>query len=156
MTTLDLRALLEALNNADVNFVVVGGVAVAAHGYVRATEDLDIVPDPDRDNLRRLANSLVRLDATLPRAKGRAFDPNRDAHHLRRGHSLTVDTLHGGLDVVQRVPDAPDYEDLDRGAVDSDLLGVPVRICSLDALRRMKQARGTTQDLADLENLPAE
>jgi hypothetical protein len=38
----DLRALLEALNEAEVSFVVIGGVAVGAHGYVRGTEDLDV------------------------------------------------------------------------------------------------------------------
>jgi hypothetical protein len=156
MSELDLRALLAALHDSQVRFVVIGGVAVAAHGYLRATEDLDIVPDPDRENLRRLSNAVVMLEATLPRAGGRAFDPAEDADHLRRDHSLTLDTVHGGLDVVQRVPGAPSYEDLDGQAVDSDLLGVPVRICSLGHLRAMKEARGAEQDLADLDQLPEE
>jgi hypothetical protein len=154
MSELDLRALLAALHAGQVRFVVIGGVAVAAHGYLRATDDLDVVPDPDLGNLMRLSNALVMLEGTLPRAGGRHFDPARDAQQLRRGRSLTLDTVHGGLDVVQRVPNAPSFEDLDRDAVDSDLLGVPVRICSLAALRQMKGARGTTQDRADLENLP--
>jgi hypothetical protein len=47
LTEFDLRALLEALTQREVRFVVIGGVAVAAHGYVRGTEDL--VPDPDPD-----------------------------------------------------------------------------------------------------------
>lgn len=46
--TLDLQALLRALAEADVRYLVVGGVAVAAQGYVRATEDVDLVPDPDQ------------------------------------------------------------------------------------------------------------
>jgi hypothetical protein len=154
MSELDLRALLAALQDGQVRFVVIGGVAVAAHGYLRATEDLDIVPDPDRENLRRLSNVLVMLEATLPLAGGRTFDPAVDASQLRRGSSLTLDTIHGGLDVVQRVPNAPSYEELDEQAVDSDLLGVPVRICSLAALRQMKESRGNSQDRADLENLP--
>jgi hypothetical protein len=156
MSELDLRALLAALHDGQVRFVVIGGVAVAAHGYLRATEDLDIVPDPDRDNLRRLSNALVMLEASLPRADGRPFDPRRDAKQLRQDKSLTLDTVYGGLDVVQGVPGAPSYEALDRDAIDSDLLGVPVRICSLASLRAMKAARGATQDLADLEQLPDE
>lgn len=49
--------LLLALLGAGVRFVVIGGVAVGVHGFVRATEDRDIVPDPDPENLNRLAGS---------------------------------------------------------------------------------------------------
>jgi hypothetical protein len=51
----DLRSLLEALHEAGVDLVVIGGVAVGAHGFIRGTEDLDVVPDPDPDNLVRLS-----------------------------------------------------------------------------------------------------
>jgi len=66
MRQFDLHALLEALNEAGVRFVVIGGVAVGAHGYVRGTEDLDLVPDPDPDNLGRLTEALRKLESTLP------------------------------------------------------------------------------------------
>ena len=58
MSDFDLRALLEALYGHGIDFVVIGGVAVGAHGFIRGTEDLDIVPDPDADNLKRLAEAL--------------------------------------------------------------------------------------------------
>lgn len=77
MTEFDLRALLEALHDDDIRFIVIGGVAVGAHGFVRATEDLDLVPEPDPVNLQRLATALERLETTLPMAGGRAFDPPR-------------------------------------------------------------------------------
>jgi hypothetical protein len=66
------------LNVDDVQFVVIGGVAVGAHGYVRGTEDLDLVPDPDPENLKRLAGTLSKLEATLPTVADRAFDPATD------------------------------------------------------------------------------
>ena len=53
--------LLLALGDADVRFVVIGGIAVGVHGYVRATEDLDIVPDPEAENLTRLSSLLRAL-----------------------------------------------------------------------------------------------
>jgi len=56
--------------------------------------------------------------------------------------------------VVQLADGVPSFAVLDRDAVNSDLLGVPVRICSLARLREMKEAQGRTQDRADLENLP--
>lgn len=151
--TLDLRALLEALSGDRVAFVLIGGVAVAAHGYVRATEDVDLVPDPDRDNVLRLGNALVRLDATLPLDGGRRFEPARHLSQLRQGRSMTLDTRHGSLDVVQRLAGVPGYGELAADATEAELLGVPVRVCSLAHLRSMKSARGGTQDLADLEAL---
>lgn len=151
---LDLRGLLEALHEHRVRFVAIGGIAVVAHGYVRATEDLDIVPEPQGENLRRLSNALVALDAVLPTASGRAFDPARDGASLRQDRNLTLDTRLGGLDLVQRIPGVPGFAALDAAAVEADLLGVPVRICALTHLRAMKQARGRAQDRADLEALP--
>ncbi|MGN6814693.1 MAG: hypothetical protein ACTHK3_01235 [Solirubrobacterales bacterium] len=74
MSEFDLRSLLEALNAEGIRFVVIGGVAVGAHGYVRGTEDLDLVPDPDPENLNRLTEALTKLDSTLPTVAERPFD----------------------------------------------------------------------------------
>jgi len=154
LTEFDLRALLHLLYEEDVRFVVIGGVAVAAHGFVRGTEDLDLVPDPDPENLKRLTSALSELDSTLPTAKGRRFEPERDAGVIRRGGNVTADTIFGGLDVVQRARGVPSYSQLDADAVETELLGIPVRICSLPRLRKMKEAQGRALDKADLENLP--
>lgn len=154
MIAFDLRALLEALHGAGVRFVVIGGVAVGAHGYLRTTEDLDVVPDPDLENLDRLISLLPSLDSTLPTAGDRRFDAARDGAELRRFRNVTLSTSLGGLDVVQRATGVPSYATLDEEAVESELLGVPVRICSLRHLRQMKRAIDGAQDRADLENLP--
>jgi hypothetical protein len=154
LTVFDLRALLEALHDHDVRFVVIGGVAVGAHGFVRGTEDLDLVPDPDPVNLQRLTGALAELDSILPTVGGRPFDPATDAGVIRRGGNVTATTKFGALDVVQRAQGVPSYTQLIDDAVESQLLGVPVRICSLARLREMKQAQSRTQDLLDLENLP--
>jgi hypothetical protein len=65
-------------------------------------------------------------------------------------------TRFGGLDIVQRARGVPSFTQLDEDAVDSNLLGVPVRVCSLTRLRAMKEAGGREQDRADLANLPAD
>jgi hypothetical protein len=101
VTTLDLRALLAALNDHSVRYVVIGGVAVGAHGYVRATADLDIVPQPTPENATRLAIALHALDATLPLSSDRPFDPAADGAHLRERRNVTVVTRWGALDIVQ-------------------------------------------------------
>jgi len=93
----DLHALLKALNDSEIRFVVIGGVAVGAHGYLRSTEDLDLVPDPDPENLARLTDTLKNLDATLPTVGGRPFDPATDAGVIRRGGNVTAVTQFGGV-----------------------------------------------------------
>jgi hypothetical protein len=154
LSEFDLRSLLEALHDHDVRFVVIGGVAVGAHGFVRGTEDLDLVPDPDPENLKRLTTALGDLESTLPTVGGRQFDSASDASVIRRGGNVTATTKFGALDVVQRARGVPSYSQLADDAIESELLGIPVHVCSLARLREMKQAQSRTQDLLDLENLP--
>lgn len=156
MREFDLRSLLEALNTAGVSFVVIGGVAVGAHGYVRGTEDLELVPDPDPENLNRLTEALTNLESTLPTVAERPFDAATDAGVIRRGGNVTAMTRFGGLDVVQRARGVPSYSQLIDDAVESELLGIPVWICSRARLRQMKAAQDREQDRADLANLPEE
>lgn len=154
MSEFDLRALLVVLDEHGVRFVVIGGVAVAAHGYLRTTEDLDLVPDPDPANLKLLTADLEALDSTMPTVEGRPFEPGRDGATITRGGNVSADTRFGGLDMVQRQRGVPAYAELARDAVQSDLLGIPVRVCSLARLREIKQALSRAQDQVDLENLP--
>jgi hypothetical protein len=154
LSEFDLRGLLAALHEHEVRFVVIGGVAVGAHGYIRATEDLDLVPAPDPANLKLLTAALEALDSTLPTVEGRPFDPDKDGAVILRGGNVTADTRFGGLDVVQRLRGVPAYSELAEDAVESNVLGIPIRVCSLGRLREMKRVQSRAQDQADLENLP--
>jgi len=150
---LDLRALLEALEAHGVRFVLIGGVAVAAHGHVRATEDVDLVPDPERENIRHLVDALLGLRALVPGAGDRPFGaPEQRA--LARGKSLSLTTDRGAIDIVQAADGVPRFHELAEDAVATELLGIRVLVCSLAHLRAMKEAAGRSQDLADLERLP--
>ena len=148
----DLAGLLRSLTDADVEFVVIGGIAVAAHAVVRATEDLDIVPAPDQANVLRLLEALDALDARLLLNRERGIDEAVRAA-VPRGRNLTVTTPRGDLDIVQRLPGVPAYADLVRDAVEVELHGVRFRVCSRAHLVQMKRARGSALDQADLERL---
>jgi hypothetical protein len=74
---LDLAGLLRELATGGVRFVVIGGIAVAAHRVVRATEDVDVVPDPSLENLDHLCDVLV------PTRRAAAQKP-RSGHRFRR------------------------------------------------------------------------
>jgi hypothetical protein len=71
----DLAGLVRRLAESQIQYVVIDGIAVVAHAYVRATEDLDVVPDPAPANLDELCNMLVRIDARLLRDPDRGIDP---------------------------------------------------------------------------------
>lgn len=60
---LDIGELIAVLARHDVDYVVIGGVAAQVHGHRRTTKDLDLTPDPDPENLRRLSAALAELEA---------------------------------------------------------------------------------------------
>jgi hypothetical protein len=62
---LDPVPLLRCLHERGVEHIVIGGFAVVAHGFIRVTKDLDIVPLPTAQNLERLAETLRALDAVM-------------------------------------------------------------------------------------------
>lgn len=156
----DGGALFDALARARIRYVVIGGFAVIAHGVIRTTEDLDICPDPDPDNLRRLAALLVELGAENVGsdefvADELPYDPTRP-EHLQGGENFRVVTRHGPLDLMQWIPgieDEPAYATLMRDAIIRRFRGADVAVASLDSLRTMKRAAARAQDLEDLRRL---
>ena len=75
------------LRRHQIEFVVRGGFALAPHGYIRATKDIDIVPDPDPQNLARLAAALLDLEAQpdLGERDADELDVSPDEEGLRLG-----------------------------------------------------------------------
>jgi hypothetical protein len=154
--------LIAALSDGDVEYVLIGGLAVGAHGFPRATKDVDIVPAPHDANLQRLAGVLSGIEA---RNFGTGdvdptefpFDPLKP-EDLRQGGNFVLDTRLGRLDIMQWVPGIPGdlaFEHLARGAIETSLGGRAVRVCSRKDLVAMKRAAGRAQDLLDLEELGA-
>jgi hypothetical protein len=79
---LDPLPLLKHLHEHGVEYIVIGGLAVSAHGYVRPSKDLDIVPNSARENLARLATALV--DAEAVDAEASDFEPDELPNVARR------------------------------------------------------------------------
>jgi hypothetical protein len=149
--------LLAALHRHEVEFVVIGGYSLAAHRYVRATKDLDVVPEPNRANLERLLAALEDLDAE-PLAIGdfKAHEvPELNLENLERGGNWLLRTRYGRLDVMQYVEGMKSYAQLRAGAITRELPGFdrPPLFAGLDDLIALKQAAGRDQDLADIAEL---
>jgi hypothetical protein len=154
--------LLRALVDHRVAFIVVGGYAVAAHGYVRATKDIDICPDPSDPNLENLAAALVELDAEpigLDDFSADEFDLQPDLEGLRWGGNWTLRTKFGRLDVLQHIKglaeDGGGWKELSRHAVTRDFLGHQCLFCSYEDLVAMKRGAGRPQDEIDVKSLKA-
>lgn len=152
--------LLLALTNAQVEFVVIGGVAVGIHDVIRATKDLDIVPDPSPENMERLARLLVEIEAQQVGAGDFSpdefpYDPT-DPIQLAEGANFRLETVHGPLDIMQWVAGIETdlaYTELAPATVPITFRGAQIRICAVEHLRAMKRAAGRKQDLEDLERL---
>jgi predicted nucleotidyltransferase len=147
--------LLRRLVDADVRFVLVGGLAVNAWGVIRGTKDLDIVADSDPANLARLAEVAESVGGQVQGRETFASTRFGIAALLEQGERVRIETTLGLLDVVQGLPNVPPYEELHRHAEATEVLGEKVDVCSLQDLRAMKEAAGRTRDLADLEDLDA-
>jgi hypothetical protein len=151
--TLRPAQLLGVLHRHGVEFVVIGGYALAPHGYVRATKDIDIVPSPDGDNLARLAEALHALDAHVDIGD---LDPaelglDLDTAGLAAGGNWVLRTRFGRLDVMQDIPGLRSYRELRDGAI--EVAGT--LYAGFDELIRMKAASGRDEDLRDIAALHA-
>jgi hypothetical protein len=149
--------LIEMLARHQVPFVIIGGHAVNYHGYLRATEDTDVV-------FRRTPEVETTLYAVLGQLNacwiGSEVDPETgiertfpvSLEYIRTTPLMMLVTDGGFLDVFDFIPGHPDesVERLFESAVESDGL----KFVSLEWLRRMKQTAFRVKDQLDLENLP--
>lgn len=148
----EAEPLLRRLVEHRVDFVVVGGIAMVAHGSGRLTHDLDICYATDAANLEALGSALVELGATLHGVpKAVPFVP--DAQTLRRTMILTLDSPDGKIDLLVEPAGAPRYVLLRDRAMEVTFDGITVKVASLDDLEAMKRAAGRPKDLIDLEEI---
>ncbi|HTA16107.1 MAG TPA: DUF6036 family nucleotidyltransferase [Solirubrobacteraceae bacterium] len=154
---LDPERLLSTLQEHSVEFVVVGGFSLAAHGVVRGTKDLDIAPGQDQGNLKRLASALAALEARIDLGD---IDPDElgialSRDDLAQGGNFRLLTICGRLDVMQSIDGVRDYTELSRRSVEVSVPGVPepVWFAGYESLITMKSAAGRDQDLIDIADL---
>lgn len=139
-TPLDAAAIMQALARREVEYVLIGGLAVQAHGHVRTTQDVDVFPSRARENLERLADAIEDLGAR----------PSPGAKELAAAETHVLETDAGGLDVHLAPPGAAPWEDVRRRAMVLDVVGVHVAVAGLDDVIAMKRAAGRPIDRGDI------
>lgn len=159
MKLASIEAIARALNEAGVPFIVVGGLAVNAHGYGRATQDIDLVISLDPAAVRRAFQALASLGygPRVPVTAEGFADPAQRARWVTE-KGMTVLNFHSDrhretpVDVFVTEPfDFSQEHGL--ALVEEVAPGVPLRIVRLETLVRLKEDAGRPQDLADVAEL---
>ena len=137
-TAEDLKRLVQALETTGARYLLIGAYALLAHGYQRATVDIDLLVEATRDNGERVKQALL----VLPDQSAREIDPQwfTEGENIRVADEITVDLLFS--------PCAQTYEMLKPHEEIIDLDGVPVRTVSLQGLLLTKQSQ-RPQDVQD-------
>jgi len=139
-----LQALIEALLDAGIEFIVVGGAAAVLHGAPTMTQDLDIVHRRTVENVDRFAALLERLDAYIREPGTRRLRPS--PQDLISGGQLNLTTTLGPLDPLGRLHDGRGFDELlphSEVLVDEDR---QVRVIDLVTLIEIKSEAGRARD----------
>jgi predicted nucleotidyltransferase len=126
----DLKLLLRALNDHNVDYLLIGGYALYALGYQRGTVDIDVVLRPTRDEGEKVKRALL----VLPDGVAKDLDPEwfAEGETIRVADAFVVDLMFNACGET--------YESLLPYAVTIDLDGVPVRTLGLEGLLKTKQS----------------
>ncbi|MFN2480615.1 MAG: nucleotidyltransferase [Pyrinomonadaceae bacterium] len=137
-----------------VEFVIVGGVAISAHGSSYLTYDLDVAYARTRDNFQRLAEALAPYH---PRPRDFPADLPFvwDGQTIKQGTNFTLTTDLGNIDLLGEVSGLGDFDQVRAQSVVMTLFDMQCRVLSLDALIASKRAAGRTKDLLVLPELEA-
>lgn len=151
-----MSAVLDALVDHGVKFILIGGQAGRAWGSPLITEDFDAVYARDRANLTRLVAALRELDAKLRVPRVEEEPPFQlDESSLERGFNFTFSTNAGHVDLLGLPAGVDGYEELVPNTVSMELHGHQISVASLEDLIRMKIAAGRPKDRAAVETLVA-
>jgi predicted nucleotidyltransferase len=134
----DLKSLIRSLNENHVDYLLIGGYALYAHGYHRATTDIDVLVPADPRSAERLKEALM----LLPDKAAQALEPSwfSEGENIRVADAFVVDIM---LNACGQT-----YETLKPYAETIDLDGVPVRTINLEGLLLTKQTN-RDKDVSD-------
>jgi predicted nucleotidyltransferase len=159
MTQASIELILRTLNEAGVRYLVAGGLAVVAHGYLRFTADLDLILDLERGNLIKAVTALKSL-GYRPRAPVtlEAFCEEHNRQDWMRDKGMKVFSLHSPqhaateIDLFVELP-LPMDEAVAAGLQVELSPGVLAHVLGLEHLLQLKRAAGRPKDLEDVRQL---
>jgi len=140
----DYREMLENLLNEGVAFILVGAYALAAHGFPRATGDMDIWVKPDANNSKKVYSALAKFGAPMGEISEGEFS--------QPGLIFQIGIVPRRIDIITKISGVEfDEADADKIIVNIETLKIPV--LSIDLLIKNKMATGREKDLLDAKLL---
>lgn len=138
-------AVLKALHEYEVEYILIGGLAVSFHDVSRFTKDLDIFVKRDPENIARLRRALDQVfkDEAIVEITP---DELQKYPVIRYGTPLDY-----YIDIMDRIGEAFSYEDLDYEVIESS--GFPVRVATIETLIKLKKGTLRPRDHADVAYL---
>lgn len=140
----DFKELLELFNAKRVEYLVVGGHALAFHGVVRATKDMDVYVRPSKPNAQRIMAALDVFGFGQTGLKPEDFE--------RPGQVIQLGYPPVRIDLITSI-EGVSWEQADGGKTPGDYGGEPVPFLGRAEFIANKKAAGRLQDLADVESL---
>jgi predicted nucleotidyltransferase len=151
---IDVKKAIVTLANRDVEFVIIGGVALSLHSAAYVTYDIDVCYSRSRENLNRIVRALTPFH---PRLRGFPSELPFvwDASTLANGTLFTLATDLGDLDLLGEVDGLGSYDDVLKFSTEWDIYGYKIRVLSVDGLIAAKERAGREKDVAGLQVLYA-
>lgn len=143
----DFKDFLRLLNARDVDYLLIGGYAVALHGYVRYTQDMDIWVYTSPENAAKVVLALEDF----------GFSQAEELLHILQKEKRVVGMGMPPMKIeVVTTIDGVDFQDCFQNRLTIQVDGIPINYLSLPDLLKNKKASGRFKDLNDLEHLPEE
>jgi hypothetical protein len=143
---------IQSLTDADVEFVVIGGLSATLHGSAQVTYDLDICYPRTAANLKRLTSALAPFHPR-PRDFPAELPFIWDEATLRNGTVFTLQTDIGKIDLLAEVAGLGAFDEVKKQSIMVDAFDRRISMLNLPALIQAKRAAGRAKDLAALPEL---
>ncbi len=140
----DFKEFFQLLNANDVRYMIVGGYAVAYHGYPRYTKDIDVWIWINPENAKKIVKTLKDFGFESLGLQASDF--------LEAEIIIQLGYAPNRIDLIMGMPGV-DFEECYAKRVEEEIEGISLSFIDLENLKKSKQASGRLQDLADIENL---
>ena len=140
----DFKEFFQLLNDNDVRYLIIGGYAVAYHGYPRYTKDIDVWIWVNTENAERLVKTLKDFGFESLGLETRDF--------LETDTIVQLGYAPNRIDLIMGVPGV-EFEECFSTREEEEIEGIKLNFINLENLKKSKKASGRLQDLADIENL---
>jgi hypothetical protein len=136
--------MLQILLEEEVKFIIVGAYALSAHGYPRATGDIDVWVKAEKENSKKIMKSLIRFGAPLQNVSEKDFQ--------QKDIIFQIGIVPRRIDIITSI-DGVEFDEADKDKVIVEIDGLKIPVLSREKLIKNKEATGREKDKLDVKML---